>query len=125
MSRDFLNGDIIDSIKNVLIKSKGGAVKELELWEKQKPYKLENQVYKNFSDFNFKDMSSKWGFNHYGVSTGSTVGDLDLDGDLDILVNGFNEPIRLYRNDLINGHSLAIALKGVKTNYMGLVQKLF
>ena len=124
MSRDFLNGDIIDSIKNVLIKSKGGAVKELELWEKQKPYKLENQVYKNFSDFNFKDMSSKWGFNHYGVSTGSTVGDLDLDGDLDILVNGFNEPIRLYRNDLINGHSLAIALKGVKTNVHGIGAKI-
>ena len=124
MSRDFLNGDIIDRIKSTVIKSNGGAEKELELWEEQKPYRLENQVYKNLGNLNFKNMSSKWGFKHFGVSTGSTVGDLDLDGDLDIIVNGFNEPIRLYRNDLINGNSLAIVLKGVETNLNGIGAKI-
>ena len=124
MSRDFLNGDIIDSIKNVVVSSNGGVEKELELWEQGKPYKLDNQVFKNVGNYKFYNMSSEWGFEHYGVSTGSTVGDLDLDGDLDIIVNGFNEPVRLYRNDLLAGNSITIILKSEKDNRNGIGAKI-
>ena len=44
------------------------------------------------------------------VSRGTALGDVDNDGDLDLLVTNNRGPARLYRNDSTSGHWLGISL---------------
>jgi len=118
MSRDFVNGDLKDRFR-ILTNNNEKTLKESDLWEDEEPYRLSNMVYKNLGGLKFKDVSSDWKLDYFGVSTGSALGDLDADGDLDIVMNGFNEPARLYQNNLTDNNSIRIILKGEQSNRQG------
>jgi hypothetical protein len=124
MSRDFFNGDLIEQTQQIASKVGSYSLEEMEMWEKEEPYRLKNQVYRNLGDLQFEDLSSRWGLDHFGVSTGSAMGDLDGDGDLDLVVNGFEEPILVYRNDVSTGNSLRIKLNGTASNNGGIGAKI-
>ena len=69
----------------------------------------------------FQQQSAQWGLVHASFSTGAAYADLDLDGDLDILINNLNDPVFLYENKLADktqpGNStLRIKLKGAPQN---------
>lgn len=59
---------------------------------------LRNYLFQNHGNFNFENVSEEWGFHDKSFSNGAAYGDLDNDGDLDIVINNINSEAFLYRN---------------------------
>lgn len=57
-----------------------------------------NYIFKNNGDLTFSDVSTKWGFDSPSFSNGVAYGDLDGDGDLDLVVNNLDHEAFIYRN---------------------------
>ena len=116
MSRDWYNGDYKDELRVKQL----GKKEQVQYWMDKPVYALENRAYRNRGDLKFEDVSKNWGLDHSGVSTGAASGDLDGDGDLDLVVNGFNEPIRIYENEVEGGNSIQFELVGGTSNAQGI-----
>ena len=61
---------------------------------------IKNIAYKNNGEFNFTEFSDAWGFDLPTFSNGMSYGDLDNDGDLDIVINNVNMPALVYKNNI-------------------------
>lgn len=84
---------------------------------------LKNYAYKNQGDLSFVNTTEAWGFTKPTYSNGSAVGDLDNDGDLDLVINNIDMPAMLYENltDKENQHFLKVKLQyeGANPNAIG------
>ncbi|MCW5912138.1 MAG: VCBS repeat-containing protein [Cyclobacteriaceae bacterium] len=72
---------------------------------------VSNFIYKNNRNLTFSDETVSWGLWNLGFSNGAAYGDLDNDGDPDLVINRINEPALLYRNESSPGKFLKISLK--------------
>ena len=85
--------------------------------------KIPNFAFKNNGDLSFLDVTDAWGFNFGTFSSGAAYGDLDGDGDLDLVINNLNEPVTLLENHSRERHPdlnyLRIALSGPASNAQG------
>lgn len=86
--------------------------------------KVKNHAYINQGDLQFKRTYN--GLNTESFSNGSAYGDLDNDGDLDVVVNNVNMPLFVYQNTLEDPKTnyLKVILKGEGKNLNGIGAKL-
>jgi len=84
---------------------------------------LPNYAFQNMGNLKFKNSAENWGLGIPSLSNGSAYGDLDNDGDLDLVVNNVNMESFIYRNNadkLKDKNYLRIQLKGNLKNSFGI-----
>lgn len=92
---------------------------------------LHDYLYLNDGNLKFTDASLAAGFDKQSLSNGAAYGDLDGDGDLDLVINHLNAPAEICRNMLVEngsaGHWIQFRFSGKSKNGYGIgaVVKIF
>ncbi len=87
--------------------------------------KLNNFIYKNEKNLAFSDKTKSWGLTKPTYSNGAAYGDLDNDGDLDLVINNIDDHASVYQNttlnanESVNHHYLKIKFQGPQGNLEG------
>ena len=79
---------------------------------------LSNYIYKNKGNLEFDKVTKDWGFDTPSFSSGMAYGDLDNDGDLDVVINNMERSAFVYENKA-TGNFLKISLEGSENNTFG------
>ncbi len=121
MTGDYLNSDLVAA------NPAGGVVRNAP------PKPDRNMAFRNRGggqgaawSFAFENSSKAWGLDRESISFGAAWGDLDGDGDPDLVVNNFDGPCTVYENTTSVGEAgrLVVRLRGVKSNRTGLGAKV-
>ncbi len=98
---------------------------KLKYTEQMPIIKIPNFAFKNNKDLTFSNLSKEWGLDRAGFSNGAAYADLDNDGDLDLVVNNFNEIASIYENQNNEKNNyLKIRLIGENQNTFGIGAKV-
>jgi len=120
--RDLTNQDFIDFFANTMIQKMVLSGKKDEISsiiEKMSSQPIPNKMFRNNGDLTFKDMGKDWGLDIPSFSNGAAYGDLDNDGDLDMVVNNNNMPSFVFKNksrEKNNNGYIGFKLKGLPQN---------
>jgi len=116
LDRDYLTyTGAADNVRKIIKEEKEAIVKLIDLMPSSK---FPNYAFKNNGGLHFENASSQWGFSESMFSSGSAYGDLDNDGDLDLVVNNINAVAALYQNnsDSSKFKSISVTLEGEGKN---------
>jgi hypothetical protein len=114
---DFMDFFANDIIQKMILTGKKKAIEEVV--DKIPIHPMANKAYKNLGNLKFQDAGTQWGFETLSFSNGAAYGDLDNDGDLDLIVNNENQPAFIYKNnarEINKNNYIAVSLKGKGKN---------
>lgn len=122
---DLTNQDFVDFFANEFMQKMvvTGKKEEIEtIISKMPSTAIPNYAFKNNKNLTFTNEAQKWGLDTPSFSNGAAYGDLDNDGDLDLIVNNVNMEAFVYQNNSEKNkknHFVKVKLKGDKQNKFG------
>jgi hypothetical protein len=123
---DYLNFMSDASRVRAMIQSEGGSIQDII--DMMPSEAIPNYFFQNNGDLTFTNRAQHWQMALPTFSNGSAYGDLDNDGDLDLVVNNANMIAELYENKtnqvLPQNNFLGIKLIGSGSNTMAIGAKI-